>query len=63
MAKVHSKLPQHVEVVEAVGGRWIILINGFQWGTPDAKIDASGAYDTTFATREEAEASYLAISR
>lgn len=43
-----------VEIVSTVDGRWIVLVNGFQWGPPGSKVDASGAYDATYATEAEA---------
>lgn len=46
------------EYVETVDGEWMILVNGFQWGLPGAKIDRSGAADTTFATKAEAQRAY-----
>lgn len=41
-----------MRIAAVLGGGFIILVNGFQWGygTPDA----SGAYNTVFATRAEA---------
>lgn len=39
------------EVVEVVGGRWMVLVNGYQVG---GNIDKSGAGDLTFETRKEA---------
>jgi hypothetical protein len=40
--------------------RYIVLVNGFQWGPKGAHVDASGAADTTFASRAEALAAWRA---
>ena len=40
------------EIVEAVSGRWIVLLNGFQWG--DGPYDKSGCSSQTWATRKDA---------
>jgi hypothetical protein len=50
---------EKVEIVEAVGGRWMVLVNGFQWGPPTSTPDASGAYPDTFPTRWDAVAAYF----
>ena len=44
-------LPDYLEVVETVDGRWMVLENGFQRG---GHIDRSGAGDLTYATKAEA---------
>jgi len=41
-----------VEVVETIGGRWMVLVNGFQWG---GTIDRSGAGSATWKTANEAK--------
>jgi hypothetical protein len=46
-------LPEGYSVVEAVGGRFMILVNGFQWGPGDTR-DRSGAGGATFETWFEA---------
>lgn len=46
------------EVVEAVDGRWIVSINGFQWGRGEP--DRAGAYNETFATPEDGLNAYRA---
>lgn len=51
-------LPQDVEVVEALGGGWMVLVRGFQWGTGEFPPDASGAYADTWNTRNEAITAY-----
>jgi hypothetical protein len=50
----------NVEIVRAVGSGWLVLVNGFQWGPPGAKIDKSGAADTVFDTRDEAVEAVIA---
>lgn len=46
----------NVEVVGTTNGRFIVLVNGFQWG---GEIDRSGAGDATFGSPDEAWAAYL----
>lgn len=43
------------EAVETVDGRWMILVNGFQWGPDASRVDKSGANDATWKTEEEAQ--------
>lgn len=45
-----------VEIVECLGGRFMVLVNGFQWG---GTVDRSGAGDATFATAREARQAYF----
>lgn len=47
-----------MRIEETVDGRFMVLVNGFQWGPVGAKADRSGAYDTTFPTRAAARAAY-----
>lgn len=42
------------EIVEAIGGCWIVLCNGFQWGK--GPLDLSGCSSQTWATKAEAQA-------
>lgn len=42
------------EVVKAVGGRWMVLVDGVQWGK--GPRDASGASSETWKTKREATA-------
>jgi len=44
--------PGPLEVVEAVGGEWIVLCNGFQWGK--GPLDMSGCSSETWPTKAEA---------
>lgn len=46
-------LPEGMSVVEVVGGRFMILIDGIQWGPSDTR-DRSGAGGATFETWTEA---------
>lgn len=46
------------EIVDTVDGRFMVLVNGFQWGPPGSKPDASGAYPDTWATEGEARTAY-----
>lgn len=48
-------LPDHVTIEETVDGRWMVLVNGFQWGF---QFDASGAGNATYATPELAAAAW-----
>jgi hypothetical protein len=48
-----------MEIVEAVNGKWIILVNGFQWGPSGSPIDKSGAYEVEYNSAEEAEEAYI----
>jgi len=43
-----------IEIVRALGGGWMVLVNGFQWGPPGATVDTSGAADTVFPDRDAA---------
>lgn len=52
-----GRLPGNVEIVEALGGGWMVLVNGFQWGRGEP--DPSGAYDDVFPTKAAATAAYL----
>lgn len=45
-----------VEIIETIDGRYLVLVNGFQWG--HGEPDRSGAYYTTFPTREAAAKAY-----
>lgn len=50
-----KKLPFNVEIVAALGGGFMLLINGFQAG---GQIDSSGAGDMVYKTRQEAANAY-----
>jgi len=49
-----------MEIVETVDGRFMVLVNGFQWGPATETPDASGAYSMTFETKQEALEAYNA---
>lgn len=51
------KMPRNVRIEETVDGRYMVLVNGFQWG---GTYDASGAGNATFATALEALQAYRA---
>jgi hypothetical protein len=44
------------EIVETIDDRWMILVNGFQWGEPP--FDASGCSSQTWETKELALAAW-----
>lgn len=46
----------NMEIVETVDGRWMILVNGFQWG--HGPYDRSGCSSETWPTRAEAACAY-----
>ena len=46
------------EPAEDTDGHWMILINGFQWGTGENPPDRSGAYPDTWPTQREAVQAY-----
>jgi hypothetical protein len=45
-------------IVKTADGRYIILVNGFQWG---GRYDRSGAGDATFPTRKAAIEAWVAM--
>ena len=54
-----SYLAGNVEITEEVGGRWMVLVNGFQWGK--GPIDSSGCYSQTWDTASDAARAFLRI--
>lgn len=44
-----------VRITAALGGGFILLVNGFQWG---GKVDRSGAGSAVFASVREARVAY-----
>ena len=54
------RINKHREsVVETVDGRYMILVDGIQWGPTGTPRDKSGAADTTYATRKDALDAFL----
>jgi hypothetical protein len=49
------------EIVETVDDRFMVLVNGFQWGT--GVPDRSGAYSDTFSSPAEAFTEFESASR
>jgi len=43
------------EIVQTIDGRYMLLVNGFQWG---GTYDRSGAGDATFESTDEAIGAY-----
>jgi hypothetical protein len=48
-------LPPNVRIEQTVDGRYMVLVNGFQWG---GNVDRSGAGDATFDTALAAAQAY-----
>ena len=50
-------------ITETIDGRFMVLVNGFQWGPATSTPDASGAYPDTWATAQAAKAAYRAATK
>ena len=49
------------EIISTVDGRWIILVNGFQWGK--GPCDISGCSSDSWPTKNEAARAYRNAAR
>lgn len=45
-----------MEIIETVDGKWIVLVNGFQWGK--GPYDASGCSAEQWETKREAQEAF-----
>jgi hypothetical protein len=50
------RLPANVRTEAVLGGGWMVLVNGFQWG---GDYDRSGAGNAVFRTKAEAAEAYV----
>ncbi len=51
-------LPWNVEIVEVLGGGFMVLVGGFQW-SETGEYNSSGAGNSVYETKQDAESAYL----